>query len=93
MVKSVAIIGSGNVATHIAKAIFKAGVEIKYIYSPTLANCVALANLVNAGAVEDIYNIDGDVDLIIISIKDNAIRGIVEKLKAKSIYIYINNTV
>lgn len=83
MVKSVAIIGSGNVATHIAKAIFKAGVEIKYIYSPTLANCVALANLVNAGVVEDIYNIDGDVDLIIISIKDNAIRGIVEKLKAK----------
>lgn len=82
MVKSVAIIGSGNVATHLAKAIYKAGVEIKYVYSPTLANCSALANQVNATAVDNIDCIS-DVDLIVIAIKDNAIKGIVERLRDK----------
>ncbi|MBR4119184.1 MAG: DUF2520 domain-containing protein [Bacteroidales bacterium] len=83
MVKSVAIIGSGNVATHLAKAIYKAGVEIKYVYSPTLANCKALANYVNA---TPIYTIDSiiDVDLIVIAIKDNAIRNVIEKLSDKN---------
>lgn len=81
MVKSVAIIGSGNVATHIAKAIFKVGVEIRYIYSPTRANCETLANMVNAIAIDDICNIGNDVDLIIISVKDNVIREVIEKLK------------
>lgn len=82
MVNSVAIIGSGNVATHLAKAIYKAGVEIKYVYSPTLANCSALANQVNATTVDNIDCIS-DVDLIVIAIKDNAIKGVVERLRDK----------
>lgn len=81
MIKSVAIIGSGNVATHLAIAIFKAGVNIKNIYSPTLDNCTTLAKRVNAEAVDDIYKIERNIDLIIISIKDNAIKNIVEHLK------------
>ena len=81
MINSVAIVGSGNVATHMAKAIFNAGVEVKYICSPTLDNCVALASKVNAIAIDSVEKIDGDVDLIIISIKDNAIKEVVEKLR------------
>ncbi|MBR2475219.1 MAG: DUF2520 domain-containing protein [Bacteroidaceae bacterium] len=76
------MIGSGNVATHLAKAIYKAGVEIKYVYSPTLANCSALANQVNATTVDNIDCIS-DVDLIVIAIKDNAIKGVVERLRDK----------
>ena len=43
MINSVAIVGSGNVATHLAKAIYSMGGNIKYIYSPTLNNSASLA--------------------------------------------------
>ena len=81
MINSVTIIGSGNVATHLAKAIYNVGVEIKCIYSPTLAHCQLLASDVNAVATDNIHAINLDVDLVIISIKDDAIKEIVESLK------------
>ena len=81
MISSVAIIGSGNVATHLAKAIFNAGVDVKYVYSPTLENSSVLASKVNAVAVDSISEIDRDIDLLIISIKDDAIKDVVEDLK------------
>ena len=81
MINSVTIIGSGNVATHFAKAIFNIGVDIKSIYSPTLVNCQLLASEVNAVATDDIRAINLDVDLVVISIKDNAIKEFVENLK------------
>lgn len=81
MINSATIIGSGNVATHFAKAIFNIGVDIKSIYSPTLVNCQLLAYEVNAVATDDIGAINLDVDLVVISIKDNAIKEFVENLK------------
>ena len=81
MISSVAIVGSGNVATHLAKAIFNAGVDVKYIYSPTLANSSALASKVNAVAVDCIDKIGRDIDMIIISIKDDSIKEVVWKIK------------
>ena len=71
MINSVAIVGSGNVATHLAKAIFDAGVDVKYIYSPTLANSSALASKVNAVAVDSISEIKRDIDLITSNIHQN----------------------
>ena len=84
MINSVAIVGSGNVATHLAKAIFDAGVDVKYIYSPTLANSSALASKVNAVAVDSISEIKRDIDLIIISIKDDVIKEVVKELETFS---------
>ncbi|MBQ7819517.1 MAG: DUF2520 domain-containing protein [Bacteroidales bacterium] len=80
MIKSASIIGSGNVATHLAKALFNAGVEIKSIYSPTLATCRGLADKVSAKPVENIADIDSSADIIIISVKDDAIHNVVEEL-------------
>ena len=84
MISSVAIVGSGNVATHLAKAIFNAGVDVKYVYSPTLENSSALASKVNAVAVDSISKIERDIDLIVISVKDDAIKEVVEDLKTFS---------
>ncbi len=80
MIKSASIIGSGNVATHLAKALFNVGVEIKSIYSPTIINCKALADKVLAKPVEKITDIDSSADIIIISVKDDAIRKVIEEL-------------
>ncbi len=70
---TVSLAGSGNVGSFLAGELFKAGVQIKQIYSRTLANAQALATKVNAEAIDSIESIDTDVDLLIIALPDHVI--------------------
>ena len=49
----VTIIGSGNVATHLAVALHKQGVVINQVYSKSIDNAQILAKQVNAEAISD----------------------------------------
>lgn len=81
MIKKCVVIGSGNVATHIAKALKSCGVDIINIYSPNIDNATELANIVNATATDHLDAIATNVDVIIFAIKDNALSEVVERLK------------
>lgn len=72
-INDVIIIGSGNVAHHLAIALSHV-VNIKQIYSPNKQHAESLANLVE-GECTPIDNVDllQDADAYIISIKDDAI--------------------
>lgn len=72
------IIGSGNVATHIAKKLSHS-TEIIQIYSRNIKNSRLLAATVNAEATDNLDNLRKDADLYIISVKDDAIGEIVSK--------------
>ncbi|HEY9196846.1 MAG TPA: NAD(P)-binding domain-containing protein, partial [Mucilaginibacter sp.] len=74
------IIGSGNVATHMAAAFKNAGHRVMQVYSPNLHHASLLAYHVGAGATDDINNISGDTDIFIISVKDDAIAQVAEGL-------------
>ncbi|MEO6148833.1 MAG: Rossmann-like and DUF2520 domain-containing protein [Mucilaginibacter sp.] len=76
----ITLIGSGNVATHLGAAFKNAGHKIVQVYSPTLQNAALLAYHIKADAVDNIEKIDPDTDIFIIAVKDDAIRGIAEKL-------------
>lgn len=77
----VSIIGSGNVATHIAKALKDANVTLLHIWSHNVENAKILADKVNANAVAELSQIDmDDSDLIIISVKDDAIAAVSTQL-------------
>lgn len=80
-IKTAVIVGSGNVATHIGKALHKEGVKIKQVYSPTDDNAKALAKKLKAGHTSAIADIDSEVDIIIISIKDDALAAFCKKAK------------
>lgn len=78
----VSIIGSGNVASHLAKALHDAKVEIQGIWSHQFENAELLAKQVGAKAINQISEItDDDIDVILISVKDDAIAEVAAQLK------------
>ena len=76
----ITILGSGNVATHLAKHMHKIGHVIVQIYSRSLNNASSLANIVDAQAVNSINLLNTNIDLLLISINDNAIEQVADKL-------------
>jgi len=80
------IIGSGNVATHLAKALHHAQVEIRHIWSHQFENAALLAKQVGAKAVHQISEIANDEnatesDILLIAVKDDAIAEVAAQLK------------
>ena len=76
----ITIIGSGNVATHLAAAFKNAGHRIVQVYSRDAQNAALLAYHVKAEPISDLTQIDPETDLFVISIKDDAIGPVAEQL-------------
>lgn len=72
---NVVVIGSGNVATHLALGLHQAGVEIKAVISKTFDNAKTLADQVNAIGYDNMKKLPdwGNEDFVLIAIKDDAI--------------------
>ena len=77
----IVLLGSGNVATHLAKALKTIGEEVIQIYSPNLNHAKLLADLVTAEAINDLNDIIQNADLYIISVKDDVIATVAQSLK------------
>ncbi|GGG95069.1 Rossmann-like and DUF2520 domain-containing protein [Pedobacter zeae] len=78
---NIVLLGSGNVATHLAKALKAKGEHVVQVYSPNLVNAKLLAGRIAAEAVNDLNAVKTDADLYIISVKDDAIESIAAGLK------------
>ena len=76
----IAILGSGNVATHLSKVLIKAGHPVKQIWSRNYDNAIDLALEIGANSIPDISRIGNEIDLIIIAIKDDAIAEVINKI-------------
>jgi len=73
------IIGSGNVATVLAKLAVSKGHQINNVYSRNISQAVALANAVQSKAVSSINKIT-NAAITIIAVNDGAIPEIIESL-------------
>ena len=80
MKKKVVIIGSGNVATFMARKLRKAGNAIVQIYSRNGDAAWELAQASNAEAVSEISKISSKADLYVIAVKDDAIQEVSDAL-------------
>jgi predicted short-subunit dehydrogenase-like oxidoreductase (DUF2520 family) len=78
-IRSVAIIGTGNVAVHLAKAIHKAGISISGIYGRNQQQAQELADDFSAEACTQLELIPQS-DLYIIAVKDDAIEQVSNQL-------------
>ncbi|WP_231489999.1 Rossmann-like and DUF2520 domain-containing protein [Pedobacter sp. Leaf170] len=76
----IVLLGSGNVATHLAKALVAKGENIVQVYSQNLNNAQQLANEVDAEAISNYADLVSTADLYIISVKDDAIDEVAAKL-------------
>ncbi len=82
-IKKISFIGSGNVATHLAKAFAKKGIEVVQIYSQTCDNSEVLAWQSNAKYICDLEELDVQVDLLIFAVKDDVIKLLAAQILAK----------
>lgn len=76
----ISFVGSGNVATHLAKAFYHAGFNIFEICSPTLEHAKLLAEKVEASYLENVSELK-ETDLLVISAKDDEIINIVNLIQ------------
>lgn len=77
---SIVLIGSGNVATHLGKALHEAGCLIKMIYSRTQESAKTLAESIGCPYTTDITSADNDADIYIVSLKDSVLETILPQL-------------
>ena len=73
-------IGAGNLASHLSKALQKAGFDIVQVYSRTETSARELAECLQTSYSTSIENIVDNASLFIISVSDDAIESIVEKM-------------
>lgn len=78
----VVIIGSGNVATHVARALVAVNVNVVQIWSYHYRNATTLAKEVNATAISDLTEIDLNADFCLISVKDDEIANVAHQIKS-----------
>ena len=76
-IRTIAMLGAGNVATHMALAFKNAGFEVLQVYSRTLASAEALASKIGCAATSEPGKLTGRADLYVISVSDDAIPGLV----------------
>ncbi len=80
-IKTVTFIGSGNVATALAKAFNGSGIIINEIFSLSANNAIMLSSKIGCSYTNNINKINLDSDLYIISTPDRAIKKVAKKLK------------
>ena len=78
--KNIILIGSGNVATHIGIALKNSNFAILQVYSKSIQNAKALAKKLDTHFTNDLSKLKS-ADLIIVSIKDDAISRVLSQIK------------
>lgn len=79
---SVVFIGAGNLATNLAKALYRKGFRIEQIYSRTEESASTLASEVEAGFTTDLQEISEEAKLYIVSLKDAAFVELLPQITA-----------
>lgn len=74
------LIGAGNLATNLGKALSKAGHDICQVYSRTMASASALAETLHCEATDDLQQVKNDAEVYILSIKDSVLSDVAAKL-------------
>lgn len=80
MKRSLALIGSGNVATWFAWKAAKSGWEISQVFSRKLEHATRLAHLYDAEPIDDISLLKTDNDLYLFSVNDDSYLPLLEQL-------------
>src|SRR5690606_12554864 len=82
MYTDITIIGSGNVAWHLAPALENAGHHIHEVYSRDIKNAEALTSkLYSAEAVQTLEFSDSESSIFIMAVNDDAIEELASKIE------------
>lgn len=76
----IVLIGAGNLATHLGKALHAAGHDMLQVFSRTMQAAETLASLLDAEPLTDIAQVRDDADVYVFSVKDSALVQLVAQL-------------
>lgn len=79
---SIVLVGAGNLATNLAKALYRKGFRIVQVYSRTLESAKTLADAVEAEYTTDLRDLSGDAKLYIVSLKDAVLSQLLPQMVA-----------
>lgn len=77
----IVLIGAGNLATNLGKALFHAGHEIVQVWSRTEESARALADVLKCASTTDLNGVEKSADVFIISVKDSVLSSVASSLK------------
>ncbi len=80
---NVILIGAGRLATNLGKALVLSGNKVEQVFSRTMESASCLAKQIGAEAICDYGQIRDDADIYIISVKDSALKEVIEKATEK----------
>lgn len=82
MIKTCVVIGSGNVATHLAVALAP-HLEIRQVFSRDISHARQLAQRISpkCAAIDDVADVWHDADLYIMSVTDDSIRPLLQSIR------------
>ena len=88
----IVLIGAGNLATNLAKALYRKGFRIVQVYSRTEESARELAQKVEAEYTTDLAEVNPYAKLYIVSLKDSAfaelLQGIVEGKREEALMVH-----
>ncbi len=76
----ISIIGAGKVGDFLGTVLFEAGHQIVEVYNRSLSGAESLAKKTMARPTNELGALSADVDIMIISVKDDAIQAVADKL-------------
>ncbi len=76
----IVLIGAGNLATHLGKALHAAGYDMVQVFSRTMQSAETLASLLDAEPLTDMAQVRDDADVYIFSVKDSALEQLISQL-------------
>ncbi len=80
MIKTITLIGAGNLATQLALALYNKGIEIVQVYSRTEQAAKTLAQLVDADYTNTISEINTHTDCSVFAVSDTALPILLQQL-------------
>ena len=76
----IVLIGAGNLATHLGKALHAAGHDMVQVFSRTMQSAETLASLLDAEPLTDMAQVRDDADVYIFSVKASALEQLISQL-------------
>lgn len=77
---NIILIGAGNLATNLGKALFNANHKILQVYSRTAESANSLAKILKSEPVTDFSKLRNDADIYILAVKDSVLEEVAEQV-------------
>ncbi|MCX7987221.1 MAG: F420-dependent NADP oxidoreductase [Bacteroidales bacterium] len=78
-IQKIVILGSGNVATHLARAFVSANINILQIYSPTLEHARELSETIGCDYTHTLNNLVSNADMYLFALTDSAVESVLKQ--------------